>query len=201
MNYLKGMYVMANIGYVRVSSKGQNTGRQFAAMDERGIKLDRTYEEHISGKNITDRPQLLAMLDYIRDGDVVYIESISRLARNTADFLEIAKTLEDKGVGLVSLKESIDTSTPQGKFITTIFAAFAELERSYIRQRQREGIDLCLREGRPYGRPKVIFDDIWKENYRQWRARQIQTKEFMLREGLSSSGFYARVHKYEKNLK
>ena len=102
---------MANIGYVRVSSKDQNTGRQFAVMEERGIKLDRTYEEHVSGKNIADRPQLLAMLDYIREGDIVYIESISRLARNTVDFLDIANRLKEKGVGLISLKESIDTST------------------------------------------------------------------------------------------
>lgn len=141
---------MANIGYVRVSSKDQNTGRQFAVMEERGIKLDRTYEEHVSGRNIADRPQLLAMLDYIREGDIVYIESISRLARNTVDFLDIANRLKEKGVGLISLKESIDTSTPQGRFVTTLFAAFAELERDFIRERQREGIDLCLREGRPY---------------------------------------------------
>lgn len=154
---------MANIGYVRVSSKDQNTGRQFAVMEERGIKLDRTYEEHVSGKNISDRPQLLAMLDYIREGDIVYIESISRLARNTVDFLDIANRLKEKGVGLISLKESIDTSTPQGRFVTTLFAAFAELERDFIRERQREGIDLCLREGRPYGRPRRSFDDIWKE--------------------------------------
>lgn len=124
---------MANIGYVRVSSKDQNTGRQFAVMEERGIKLDRTYEEHVSGKNISDRPQLLAMLDYIREGDIVYIESISRLARNTVDFLDIANRLKEKGVGLISLKESIDTSTPQGRFVTTLFAAFAELERDFIR--------------------------------------------------------------------
>lgn len=191
---------MANIGYVRVSSKDQNTGRQFAAMEERGIKLDRTYEEHVSGKDIENRPQLIAMLDYIREGDIVYIESISRLARNTSDFLEIAKKLEDKGVGLVSLKESIDTSTPQGKFVTIIFAAFAELERGYIKQRQREGIDLCLRENRPYGRPRGAFDDIWKENYRLWRAGLILSKEFMLREHLSSSGFYAKLKRYIQSL-
>lgn len=197
---MEGKCLMANIGYVRVSSKDQNTGRQFAVMEECGIKLDRTYEEHVSGKNIADRPQLLAMLDYIREGDIVYIESISRLARNTVDFLDIANRLKEKGVGLISLKESIDTSTPQGRFVTTLFAAFAELERDFIRERQREGIDLCLREGRPYGRPRRSFDDIWKENYRQWRARKITSKEFMFREHLSSSGFYARVHRYEEIL-
>lgn len=102
---------MANIGYVRVSSKDQNTGRQFAVMEERGIKLDRTYEEHVSGKNISDRPQLLAMLDYIREGDIVYIESISRLARNTVDFLDIANRLKEKFLISTILSTYINCTT------------------------------------------------------------------------------------------
>ena len=139
---------MANIGYVRVSTTEQNTGRQFALFSERGIKLDRIYEEKVSGKDTKGRPELAKMLDYVRDGDTVYIESISRLARNIMDLLKIVQQLQDKKVELVSLKETIDTSTPQGKFLLSIFGAMAELERDTIKQRQREGIDLALAEGR-----------------------------------------------------
>lgn len=123
---------MANIGYVRVSSITQNTGRQFVLFEERGIHLDKTYTEKVSGKNIKDRPQLQEMLKYVREGDTVYIESISRLARNIMDLLKIVEQLQEKHVELVSLKETIDTSTPQGKFLLSIFGAMAQLERDTI---------------------------------------------------------------------
>ena len=113
---------MAKIAYIRVSTKEQNTGRQYELLKERGIIPDKTYEEKLSGKN-TDRPELRAMLAYIREGDTVYIESISRLARNTRDFLTLVDYLQSKQVDLVSLKENIDTATPTGKFMLSVFAA------------------------------------------------------------------------------
>ena len=90
----------------------------------------------LSGKD-TNRPQLQAMLDYVREGDVLFVESISRLARSTRDLLSIVDQLTENGVQFISQKESIDTETPQGKFMLTVFAAMAELERDQIRQRQR----------------------------------------------------------------
>ena len=129
---------MANIGYVRVSTQEQNTGRQFALFETNGINLDRTYTEKVSGKDAKNRPQLQAMLDYVREGDVVYVESISRLARNIKDLLEIVEKLQKKKVALKSIKESnIDTSGAQGRFLLSIFGAMAELERETIRERQR----------------------------------------------------------------
>lgn len=191
---------MANIAYVRVSTKEQNTGRQFQCFSERGIKLDKTFEEHISGKD-TNRPELQKMLEYVREGDTLYIESISRLARSTADFLSIVKQLNDKGVAVNSLKESFDTSSPQGKFTLTIFAALAELERETIRERQREGIDLCLQEGRAYGRPKKQFSKTFAGNYADWKAGKIKAVDFMKLENLKSSTFYRMTKEYEANVK
>ena len=105
---------MSKIGYIRVSTEHQETARQQEIMDS--YQVDRIFSEKISGAN-KDRPQLRAMLDYVREGDTLYIESISRLGRSTKDLLNIIDTLTDKGVTLVSHKENIDTDTPAGKFI------------------------------------------------------------------------------------
>lgn len=187
---------MANIGYIRVSTKEQNTGRQFQCFADKGIKLDKTFEEHISGKN-TDRPQLQKMLEYVREGDTLYIESISRLARSSVDFFNIVQMLNDKGVAICSLKESFDSTTPQGKFTLSIFAALAELERETIRERQREGINLCLKEGRAYGRPRKQLSKTFAGNYEAWKAGKIKAVDFMRLEGLKSSTFYRMVKEYE----
>ena len=126
------------VGYVRVSTKEQNTARQEILMEQLGV--DKVYLEKVSGKN-TNRPQLKAMLEFVREGDTVVVESISRFARNTKDLLELIELLQEKKVEVISQKEAIDTTTPTGKFMLTIFGAVSELERSYILQRQREGIE------------------------------------------------------------
>lgn len=191
---------MANIGYVRVSTKEQNTGRQFALLEEKGIILERGYVEKVSAKDVDGRPKLKEMLDFVREGDTVYIESISRLARNIMDLLNIVKQLQEKKVELISLKETIDTSTPQGKFMLSVFAALAELERETIKQRQREGIDLALAEGRAYGRPKIEFSSTFAKNYRDWRGGKIKAVEFMKKENLKKTTFYNMIKKYEAAL-
>lgn len=128
---------MAKIGYIRVSTDDQDTSRQDIMMEEQ--KVSKVFREKISGKD-ADRPELKAMLNYIREGDVIVVESISRLARNTADLLQLVKQIKEKGADFVSLKESIDTNTPAGQFMLTVFAAMAQLERDYILDRQRGGI-------------------------------------------------------------
>lgn len=192
---------MAKIAYIRVSTKEQNTGRQYELLKERGIIPDKTYEEKLSGKN-TDRPELRAMLAYIREGDTVYIESISRLARNTRDFLTLVDYLQSKQVDLVSLKENIDTATPTGKFMLSVFAALYQLERENTLQRQREGIDLALEERRngkerPYGRPPAKISDTFALNYKLWKEGKITAVEFMKKEKLSRTTFYRLVKRYE----
>ena len=117
------------IGYIRVSTQEQNTVRQEVLMDSLGV--DEVYIDRMSGKD-TGRPELKRMLEYVRRGDTVIVESISRFARNTRDLLELVEKLTTKGVEFVSQKEAIDTTTPTGKFMLTVFGAVAELEREYI---------------------------------------------------------------------
>lgn len=187
---------MANIAYIRVSTKEQNTGRQHEDFNARGIVLDKVFEEKVSGKN-TDRPQLQSMLAYLREGDTLYVESFSRLARSTRDLLNIVNTLTEKGVSFVSLKENVDTTTSQGKFMLTVFAGLYELERDNILERQREGIDLALKEGRPYGRPSATLSDTFSKNYQLWKQGELKAVDFMKRENIPKSTFYKLVKRYE----
>ena len=189
---------MANIGYIRVSTKEQNTGRQYEDFTAKGIALDKVFEEKLSGKN-ADRTQLQAMLSYLREGDTLYVESFSRFARSARDFLNIVNTLNEKGVSFVSLKENIDTTTSQGKFMLTVFAGLYELERDNILERQREGIDLALKEGRAYGRPKASFSTTFADNYKLWKAGQLKAVDFMKIENIPKSTFYKLVKRYEED--
>ena len=135
---------MAKIGYVRVSTIDQNPARQQAIMNDLGV--ERVYMEKLTGTN-ANRPALQEMMQGLQSGDSVYVESISRFARNTIDLLELVGLLNDKGVEFVSQKEKIDTTTPQGKFMLKIFGAVAELERDYTMQRQAEGIAIAKENG------------------------------------------------------
>ena len=125
------------IGYVRISTKEQNTARQDALMEQLGV--EKVYTDKVSGKN-AERAELHNMMDFVREGDSVIVESISRFARNTKDLLELTDQLEKKGVQFISKKENIDTSTPAGKFMLSVFGALAQLERENILERQAEGI-------------------------------------------------------------
>jgi len=110
------------IGYVRVSTKEQNTARQEELM--KSLDVDKVYIEKMSGRN-TERPFLQEMMNFVREGDSVVVESISRFARNTKDLLELTEELNNKHVQFISQKENIDTNTPAGKFMLTIFGAVA----------------------------------------------------------------------------
>ena len=127
-------------GYIRVSSKEQNLARQQVEMQK--LNLAYIFEEKASGKNV-DRPELQKMLSILSEGDTVVVLSIDRLARKTKDLLELVDLFKKKGINFISLKENIDTSTPTGMFIITILGALSELEREYIRERQRQGIAIA----------------------------------------------------------
>ena len=186
---------MSKIGYIRVSTEHQETARQQEIMD--GYQVDRIFSEKVSGAN-ADRPQLKAMLDYVREGDTLYVESISRLGRSARDLLNIIDTLTDKGVTLVSHKENIDTNTPSGKFMLTVFAALSQLEREQLKQRQREGIEIAKAQGKYTGRKPIPIDwDKFGRLYGEWKSKNITGRDFMRRMGLTANTFYRRIREYE----
>ena len=186
---------MSKIGYIRVSTEHQETARQQEIMD--GYQVDRIFSEKLSGAN-TDRPQLKVMLDYVREGDTLYVESISRLGRSTRDLLNIIDTLTDKCVTLVSHKENIDTDTPTGKFMLTVFAALSQLEREQLKQRQREGIEIAKAQGKYTGRKPIPIDwDKFGRLYGEWKAKNITGRDFMRKMGLTANTFYRRIREYE----
>ncbi len=161
-------------------------------------KAEKIFKEKLTGKN-KERQELKKMLDFARDGDIIIIESISRMARNTRDLLSIVDKLQEKNVGFVSLKESIDTTTPQGRFVLTIFAALAELEREQTLQRQKEGIAIAKAAGKYKGRqPIKVDEEKFKKSYKDWKAKKITARIFMDRLGLKPNTFYRRVKIYER---
>lgn len=158
-----------NVAYVRVSTVEQNEGRQTEALKRHNI--DKWFMEKVSGKD-TNRPQLKAMLDYVREGDTVFIHDFSRIARSTKDLLAIVEQLQAKGVHLVSNKENIDTSTPTGKLMLTMIGAINEFERTNLLERQREGIALAVKEHKYKGRKEIKVDD-FPAHYERYMRREI----------------------------
>ncbi len=180
------------VAYIRVSTAEQNTARQELIARELGA--ERIYTEKISGKD-TNRPQLQAMLDFVRDGDMVIVESYSRLARSTKDLLEIVESLNKKGVKFKSHKENIDTSTPQGKLMLTMFAGLAQFERECLLQRQREGIELAKAQGKYTGRPQKKLADL-EDICKAVEKKEISITKASKLLGVSRSTFYRRYQIY-----
>ncbi|HCT64750.1 MAG TPA: resolvase [Lachnospiraceae bacterium] len=177
------------IGYIRVSTHEQNTLRQEVLMKELGV--DEIFLDKASGKN-SDRPELKRMLEFVRSGDTIICESISRFARNTKDLLWLIEKLNSKGVVFISKKEAIDTNTPTGKFMLTVFGAVAELEREYIIQRQREGIDAAKKQGKYVGRKRIESPE-FRKVYGRWRKGEITATKAMEILGMKKNTFYRRV--------
>lgn len=141
------------IGYRRVSSIDQSTARQLD-----GVPLDKVFEDKASGKD-TARPELQAALEWAREGDRLIIHSMDRLARNLGDLRQIVGSLTSRGVAVEFVKENMtftNESTPMAQFMLNIMGAFAELERSMIRERQKEGVALAKKAGRYKGRAPAI---------------------------------------------
>lgn len=155
------------------------------------LGVDEVYIDRMSGKSI-ERPELKKMMEYVRQGDTVIVESISRFARNTRDLLELVERLTAKGVEFVSKKEAIDTTTPTGKFMLTVFGAVAELEREYILQRQQEGIEIAKSQGKYKGR-KPIQRSNFNQIVALWRGGEITAREAMRRLDMKPSTFYRKV--------
>lgn len=183
------------VGYVRVSTTEQNTARQEKIMAD--LDVEKIFIDKLSGKN-TQRPELKRMLEFVRAGDTVVVESYSRLARSTKDLLNLIDALSEKGVNFISQKENIDTSTPQGRLMLTIFAGLAQFERECTLERQREGIAIAKSEGKYKGRkPIQVDEEKFKEVYDRWKAGKIKAVEAMKELELSKPTFYRRAKAFE----
>ena len=156
-------------------------------------------DEGISAVNTKKREGFNQMVRDALDGkiDLIVTKSVSRFARNTRDLLELVERLTEKGVEFVSQKEAIDTTTPTGKFMLTVFGAVAELEREYILQRQREGIAIARERGIYKGR-KPIERPEFRQVVTLWRKGDITAVEAMKRLDLKSSTFYRKVRQMEE---
>ena len=183
-------------GYVRVSTMQQNTDRQLETLTAYGV--DRLFEEHLYGKDL-NRPKLQQMLDTLREGDTVVVTSVDRIARSAKDLLNLVDHIHSQGAHFKSLDNNIDTSKDMGKFILTILAAVAELERATILERQRQGIEIAKREGRYKGRKRKEIQDFEKV-YQQWFDHKISAEQAAKLLDISRATFYRRKTEYEQHL-
>jgi len=153
------MAVSKVFGYVRVSTVSQHIDRQVAALTDYGVAMDNMFIDKVSGAKAS-RPALDELLKMLREGDTVVVSSFDRLARSTTQLLQLAERFKKNGINLVSLKEKIDTNTPQGKLFFTMTAAFAEFERDLINERRAEGQAIARAKGIKSGRPRLDSDNV-----------------------------------------
>ena len=160
--------------------------------------IDKWFIEKISGKDM-NRPKLKEMLDYAREGDTIYIMDWSRISRSTKDLLELTENLKARGITLFSLKENIDTSTPNGRLMMTILASINQFERENMLERQREGIAIAKRNGAYKGRKKTVIEDM-AAVYHDWVTRH-KSKATLAREnGVSRPTLDRLLKEYEREM-
>lgn len=140
-------------------------------------------------------------MSILKKGDKLIVDSISRFARNTKDLLNLVEQLNDKGVIFVSLKEAIDTTTPTGIFMLTVFGAVAQLERDYTKERQLEGIAVAKEEGKYRGRKPIEYPKQWDKYYKMWKIGSIKAIDVMKILELKKTTFYKLVKQYEEGQK
>ena len=176
-------------GYARVSTESQNLDRQLDVLKKYGV--DMIYNEKMTGTK-KERPELTKMIDRMTENDTVVVESLSRLGRSTKDLIELTELFEQKGVHLVSLTESIDTSTPTGKLLFTLMSAIAQFERDTIAERTREGLRSARARGRRGGRPRVDPGSI-KKAVKLYHTKQYSMKEIEELTGVKKSTLYRNL--------
>lgn len=176
-------------GYARVSTEIQNLDRQMDALKKYGVDI--IYNEKMTGTK-KDCPELTKMLERMTANDTVVVESLSRLGRSTKDLIDLTELFEQKGVHLVSLKESIDTSTSTGKLLFTLMSAIAQFERDTIADRTREGLRSARARGRKGGRPRVNPGCIQKA-VKLYHTKQYSIKEIEELTGVKKSTLYRNL--------
>ena len=173
-------------GYIGVSTAEQNMGRQEILMREFGV--EKVFIDKCSGKT-ANRPKLVEMMNFVRDGDTVVVSEIARFARSTKDLLNLIDQLTEKGVQFESQKEKTDTTTPAGKFMLTVFAVVSRLEREYILARQREGIEAKKARGEYKGRQPIAVDaSQFEQEYCLWKSGRITAVDLNRTRFIAESG-------------
>ena len=192
---------MSNLAYVRVSTIEQNPTRQKRIIEER-IIIDKWFIEKSSAGN-RNRPELIKLLDYVRENDTIYVESLDRFARNTRDLLDMVEYLNEKNVNLYFIKDNLKLdSSPNGKLMITILSAIAEFDRNISKRRQAEGIAIAKEKGLYKGRkPIEINKKQFEELYTDWKNGYINQKQFYKRLNISRTTLYRRIKNYEEELK
>jgi len=185
------MNINYTYGYARVSTQQQDLIRQLDMLKE--YNCDEILTEKMSGTK-SERPELTRLKDKVRPGDMLVIESFSRLGRSTKDLIELVEYFEDKGVKLVSIKENFDTNTPQGKLMLTVFQAFSQFERDLIAQRTKEGLISARARGRKGGRPKVKDKNIEKA-IKLYNSKEYSISEIVEMSGVSQATLYRYLEK------
>lgn len=176
-------------GYARVSTETQNLDRQIDALEKYGV--DQIYNEKMTGTK-KDRPELDKLIDRMTEGDVVVIESLSRLGRSTKDLIELTELFQSRGVHLVSLKENIDTSTSTGKLLFTLMSAIAQFERDTIADRTREGLRAARARGRTGGRPQTN-PEVVRKAVKLYYTGQYSIREIEELTGVKKSTLYRNL--------
>lgn len=175
------------VGYARVSTEDQNPDLQRRALKEAGCK--KIFVEKASGAQ-RDRPQLVAALDYMRQGDTLCVWKLDRLARSLKQLIETVETFDERGTHFLSLTEKIDTSTPSGRLVFHVFGALAEFERGLIRERTLAGLASARARGRVGGRPKSVSDATVKAAKAMLQAGEMTVTEIAKQLGVSPSTLY-----------
>ena len=178
------------IGYARVSTLDQSLERQTDALNDAGVV--KLFTEKITGKK-SDRPELMKLVEQLRDGDVVVISELTRLSRSTRDLFAIVELIQSRGADIRSLKESwLDTTTPHGKLMFTIFAGLSQFEADLTAQRTREGLEAARMRGRLGGRPKANSDRV-KKAVKLYNNRQHSIREIEELTGVKKSTLYRNL--------
>ncbi|MGN0687826.1 MAG: recombinase family protein [Oscillospiraceae bacterium] len=177
-------------GYARVSTEQQNLDRQIDMLEKYGV--DCLYNEKMTGTK-RNRPELEKLLERLTEGDTVVVESLSRLGRSTKDLIWLMETFHTKGVNLVSLKESIDTTTSTGKLLFTLMSALAQFERDVLADRTREGLAAARARGRKGGR-RPIDKEAVRKAVKLYKTKQYTVSEITELTGVRKTTLYKNLN-------
>ncbi|SEP42913.1 recombinase family protein [Nitrosovibrio sp. Nv6] len=175
------------IGYARVSTQDQDLALQIDALTKEGC--EKIFQEKASGAQ-RDRPELKAALSYMREGDILIVWKLDRLARSMKQLIETVEDFERRGIGLKSLQDPVDTSSASGKLVFHIFAALAEFERGVIRDRTNAGLKSARERGRIGGRPRLLSNRDLQVAKALLKDPAITVAEVAKRLGVSISTLY-----------